>query len=72
LKDGKVILSASTLMNCVIRNLSEGGARLEFSGPTPLPQEFRIRSVTAGTEAAVRLAWQYGCSVGVRFDTPLR
>ncbi len=72
MKDGKVILSASTLMDCVIRNLGEGGARLEFGGPTLLPPEFRLRSVTAGTEAAAELVWQHGCSVGVRFDTPLR
>jgi hypothetical protein len=71
IKDGKAILSSSTLMNCVIRNLGEGGALLEFGGPTQLPPEFRLRSVSARTEAAVELVWQHGYSAGVSFETPL-
>jgi hypothetical protein len=37
LKDGKVVLSDWSVVDCLIRNLSEVGARLEFSGPTTLP-----------------------------------
>jgi len=59
-------------MNCVIRNLSEGGARLEFGGLTRLPLEFKLRSVSTGSEAAAKPAWQRGCSAGVRFETPFR
>jgi hypothetical protein len=72
LKDGKAILSSSTLMNCIIRDLSEGGACLEFGGPTSLPPEFKLRVVAVRMEAPVELAWQRGYSAGVRFETPLR
>jgi len=72
LKDGKAILSSSTLMNCTISDLSDGGACLEFGGLTSLPSEFKLRVVGAGMETPVELAWQRGYSAGVRFETPLR
>jgi hypothetical protein len=35
-------MSDWTVIDCVIRDLSDAGARLEFAGPTELPQEFRL------------------------------
>jgi len=71
-KEGKVILSKWTVINCLIRDLSDTGARLKFDGPTQLPPEFRLRISTTGAEAPVELAWQRGLEAGVRFETPLR
>lgn len=71
-KEGKVVLSKSTLIDCLIRDLSERGARLEFAGPTVLPPEFKLRIVASGVEAQVELTWQRGLSAGVKFEAPLR
>ena len=68
LKGGKVILSKSTLIDCMIKDLSETGARLEFSGATSLPSEFKLQFTTSGEEKLVTLTWQRGLSAGVHFE----
>ena len=70
LKEGKVILSDSTVMDCRIRDLSEGGARLEFGGLTNLPKEFRLLIVSSNTVVPAAIAWQRGQNVGVFFTGP--
>jgi hypothetical protein len=72
LKEGKVILSDWTGIDCVIRDLSDTGARLEFGGPTELPQTFRILVTSSNQLIPVELAWQRGLSVGVHFTGPGR
>jgi hypothetical protein len=70
LKEGQVVLTDSTLMNCTIRDLSETGARLEFAGLVTLPKEFRLLIVSSNTIVPVALAWQRGPLVGVYFTGP--
>jgi hypothetical protein len=53
IKAGKAILSASTLMNCVIRDVSAGGARLEFDGPS----RFHRNSSFASFQPRLKLPW---------------
>jgi len=72
LKAAKLLLSGSTLLDCLVRDISETGARLEFPGPSPLPPEFRLRVVADRTEAPAALAWQRGLAAGVHFGAPLR
>lgn len=71
-KEGKVILTKWTVMDCLVRDLSHTGALLEFATPTKLPAEFRLRILVMGAEAPVELVWQRGLKAGVRFETPLR
>jgi hypothetical protein len=71
IREGKAILSSSTLIDCLVRDLNKTGARLQFSGPTPLPQFFKLRIETGGGEAkVVERVWQRGLSAGVRFQAP--
>jgi hypothetical protein len=70
LKEGKVILSEWTVLNCRIRDLSEGGARLEFGALTELPAEFRLLIVSENVLIPATVAWQRGQVVGVRFTGP--
>ena len=70
LKQGRVILSESTVMDCLIRDLSEGGARLEFGALTQLPNEFRLLIVSSNMVVPASVAWQRGQSVGVYFTGP--
>jgi hypothetical protein len=61
LKEGKAILSDWTAIDCTIRELGKGGARLKFGAPTKLPEEFRLLYVSsyrscAGCLAAWRIA----------------
>jgi hypothetical protein len=67
LKEGRVILTDSTVIDCRIRDLSESGARLEFGGLTNLPREFRLLIVSTNSIVPVAVAWQRGQLVGVYF-----
>ncbi len=70
LKTGKVVLSDSTVLDCLIRDMSESGARLEFGGPVELPREFRLFVAAANCVFPAELAWQRGLAAGVRFSGP--
>jgi hypothetical protein len=72
LKEGKVVLSDWSVLDCLIRDLSETGARLEFGGPTELPQSFRLLIVSSHILVPVDLAWQRGQAAGVHFTGPGR
>jgi two-component system cell cycle response regulator len=72
LKGAKVVLNDSSTMDCMIRNLSEGGARLEFSDPVALPDQFELLITADNTLVPVRRAWTRGNAVGVAFTGPRR
>lgn len=82
LKEGKVLLSDWILVDCMIRDISPHGARLEFNRKVELPEEFRLRIVSADLTIPATAAWMRRYEVGVRFtgvgrvgavdDTPKR
>ena len=67
LKPGRVILSDSTTISCIIRDMSDTGARIVFGGPVSLPASFRLAMVNADNVYAVDLIWHRGFAAGVSF-----
>lgn len=67
LKQGRVILSDSTTISCIIRDMSDTGARIVFGGPVHLPDSFRLAFVNADDVYAVDLVWHRGFAAGVVF-----
>jgi hypothetical protein len=72
LKAGKVILSDWTSIDCTIRDLSEGGAKLEFGGVVILPPEFQLLIVSENTLIPTALVRHHGLQAGIRFTGPMR
>lgn len=70
LKEAKVILTDSTVMDCLVRDISEGGARLAFGDAFTLPKEFRLLVVSTNTVFPARLLWQRGLTAGIGFTGP--
>ena len=70
LKQGKIVLSDWQVLDCLIRDMSETGARLEIGGVTELPKAFRLLVASSNLLYPVDLAWQAGLGVGVRFTGP--
>jgi hypothetical protein len=70
LKEGKVLLSDWTAIDCTIRDLTSEGARIVLGDATSLPQEFRLVMVATSTMKPVRLLWQRGLAAGVGFTGP--
>jgi hypothetical protein len=67
LRRGKIIMTKWTVMDCLVRNLSEKGARLEFGGPVELPKTFQLEILDSGPTYSAELLWQRGLTAGVSF-----
>lgn len=52
-------------MECVVRNLSEGGARLDFAEPAFLPDDLELIIPLRGVTSSVRVVWRDARSLGV-------
>lgn len=72
LKSGKIIFAdGNSVVDCVIRDLSVAGARLEVPTTVGVPHEFILLDVHANRRYAAKIAWRRGASMGVEFeDTP--
>jgi hypothetical protein len=63
---GKIMISKPfSVIDCVVRDLSEGGACLEVSGTAGLPASFEL--VFAGQRLRCQVVWQSGRRTGVAF-----
>jgi hypothetical protein len=67
LRQGKVMLTEWVAVDCLVRDLSRGGARLEFAGPVSLPSAFQLRLVSADLTIPAAPAWQRRGEAGIRF-----
>jgi hypothetical protein len=67
LKDGSQQDDHSTLA-CVVRDLSNHGARLQLTSTADLPDEFDLTFDTGHTLRKCRVAWQTLTNVGVSFE----
>ncbi len=54
-------------VSCVVRDISPGGARLEFDDPIYLPSAFRLCIVSAELTIPAVPAWQRRREAGIRF-----
>ena len=62
----KVVLSGDPA-NCVIRDRSDGGARLVFAQPPQLPAQFVLIEEVNGVRRNVKLIWAADVEAGVAF-----
>ncbi len=72
LKQAKVVLRDWSTFDCVLRNLSDSGARLEFSDPVNLPDTFDLLVVSERVLWPCRRVWGIGTIVGILFTGPGR
>jgi hypothetical protein len=54
-------------MDCIVRNISQTGARLEICAPVSLPIEFELEIPARGAMLQCQLKWRNSNAVGVRF-----
>lgn len=58
--------------DCLIRNVSVTGARLELKKPLPLPTEFRLDVPCRNLHRFAVVVWRDAALVGIRFRTDPR
>jgi hypothetical protein len=67
-KPAKVIFSPDDgLIDCIVLDLSIGGACLELASPAIIPEQFDLTFDSARTLRACRVAWRSGHKIGVAF-----
>lgn len=57
--------------DCLIRNISPAGAKLVFSAPAVLPENFVLSIPSQEKAINARIAWCSETEVGVAFDAPV-
>lgn len=67
LKEGKVVIGLSTVIDVKVRDLSKGGARLMLPALTRLPSTFQLSIGLALNPRPVQLCWQSANQAGVAF-----
>jgi hypothetical protein len=67
LKEGRVMLTDFVWVDCLVRDLSSTGARIEFERPIRLPAEFRLCIVSADLTIPATPVWQRRLEAGIRF-----
>ena len=56
-------------MNCVVRNISAGGACVEFDKNAKLPEEMNLTIPRKGRSFLARIIWRQADRVGLAFRT---
>ena len=57
-------------MDCLVRNFSQDGAKIVFSNPTPIPDEFDLDIRHKERTFRARAIWRSENEAGVRFVAP--
>ena len=70
---GKVIFGANRFqIDCSVRDLSSGGARLSLADPLAVPSVFELHLPARGTVVRAEVRWRKGRQIGVIFRAVLR
>jgi hypothetical protein len=68
LKEARIILSnGRSTMSCVIRDLSQSGARLQAPFTPEVPEKFMLLITGESTMVPARRVWWAGNQMGVKF-----
>ncbi len=70
LKGAKIVLGTSSVLDCVVRDLTNGGARVKIPNAVDLPEEFAITFDGGRTCRPCRVAWRTLDETGLEFTEP--
>jgi hypothetical protein len=69
LKAGKIVFNRRfNVIDCIVRNLSDGGACLQVDAPDWLPERFELSIPLERSNRECRLRWKGPDRVGVAFQ----
>jgi hypothetical protein len=70
LKGAKIVLGATSVLDCVVRDLTNGGARIRIPNAANLPQEVAITLDGGRTCRPCHVAWRTLNETGLQFTDP--
>ena len=59
--------SRSKSIECIVRDLSDTGARVYFADTSEMPSEFELEIPSRGLKVQSRLMWSRGANHGIMF-----
>jgi hypothetical protein len=70
---GKAVFGANRFeIDCSVRDLSRGGARLSFADSLGVPDQFELHMPSRGSVFRAEVRWRKGRQIGVKFRAVLR
>ena len=66
LKSGQIVSSNRCSVDCIVRNLSEGGAKLQVDPLFDVPELFTLVFLD-GSKQVCQVIWRKGLHIGVEF-----
>ena len=70
LKGAKIVLGTTSILDCVVRDLTNGGARVKIPNAMDLPDEVAITFDGGRTCRPCRVAWRALNETGLEFTDP--
>jgi hypothetical protein len=67
LKGAKIVIGTSSLIDCTVRNLTNGGARVEIACAIYLPDRMDVTFDACRSFRSCRLAWRTTDAAGLEF-----
>jgi hypothetical protein len=61
----------NTTVDCIVRDISERGARLRFKQAQPIPEAIELHIPSKGQIVQSKLAWVDNCEAGISFQSPV-
>ena len=72
LKEGKLIFGkAQSVVDCVIDNVSDGGAHIRITSSHGVPQDFYLVEANRGVIHKAEVAWRTTTGIGLKILGPL-
>jgi hypothetical protein len=68
LKRGSLAFNGGGAMDCIVRNLSQTGARIEIASPVGVPEVFTLVIETDHFKRRCHAIWSSERRIGVAFD----
>ncbi len=67
-KGGRLAFTSGGSVECTVRNLSPGGARVDVSSPVALPEQFTLLIDANRFKRRCHSVWAHNTRIGVAFD----
>jgi len=67
LKSAKLVIDRSSIIDCVVRNLTNKGARVQIANTVALPKDFEMTFDGGYSIRQCRLIWRTVTETGVEF-----
>jgi hypothetical protein len=67
LKGAKIVIGSASTIDCVVRNVTNSGARIQIANTIELPESLGLTFDGGFTVRACRVAWRSVTETGVQF-----